>query len=127
MEIGKNIKKIRNIRGLTQGELAKKAHISRSYIGDIEGGRYNPSFRTLIALAAALKVDIASFIDGSPLIERHPDDLAQDRIREKAYADAIDSLSKRKEICILIEAANLSTKKDVLRAIKFLEALNEVN
>lgn len=63
MSIGKKLREIRNARGLTQHELAQKANISRSYLGDIEGDRYNPSVDTLRDLADALSVHLSVFFN----------------------------------------------------------------
>ena len=41
--LGDNIRDARKKAGLTQMELAKATNLSRSYIGDIEKDRYNPS------------------------------------------------------------------------------------
>lgn len=43
---------------LTQQELAEKTKLSRSYIADIEAGRYIPSVKSLIAIASVLKLDL---------------------------------------------------------------------
>lgn len=64
--IGKNIKNKRKLKGLTQQELADKSSISRSYLGDIEGGRYNPSIETLDDIAHALGIHITSLIGEEP-------------------------------------------------------------
>lgn len=54
MSIGQKIKEARKRRGLTQAQLADAAQISRSYLGDLEGDRYNPSVDTLQKIASAL-------------------------------------------------------------------------
>lgn len=56
MTIGDNIKKVRKSRKITQHELAKETGLSRSYIGDLENDRYNPSTKTLDMLAKKLDV-----------------------------------------------------------------------
>ena len=53
-----NIKKHRESNGLTQEKLAEKAGISANMVNDIEGGRTWISDKTLVSLAAALKVEI---------------------------------------------------------------------
>lgn len=40
--------------GLSQAQLARKSHVSRSTINRIEQGRLNPSIRTLESLARAM-------------------------------------------------------------------------
>jgi len=62
-EIGANIKKIRNLKGLTQEELAHLANLDRSYIGKLENGQKNISIQTMILIAKALDVDIRSFFN----------------------------------------------------------------
>lgn len=56
--IGSIINKHRNEMKLTQQQLAKKASLSRSYIADIEAGRYSPSVKSLISIANVLKLDL---------------------------------------------------------------------
>lgn len=51
--IADRIKTARKEAGLTQAQLAEKAGISRSYIGGIELGSYNPSVNTLIRISKA--------------------------------------------------------------------------
>ena len=54
MSIGKKIKEARKKKGMTQVQLSDAARISRSYLGDLEGDRYNPSVDTLQKIAAVL-------------------------------------------------------------------------
>ena len=60
--IGMKIRNARKDAGLTQAELAKKTSLSRSYIGDIEKDRYNPSVATLRAIADATGVPVESIL-----------------------------------------------------------------
>lgn len=62
LEIGKKVRKLRNSRGLTQHDLANKSNISRSYLSDVEGGRYNPSIETLKDIANALGVQLIELL-----------------------------------------------------------------
>jgi transcriptional regulator with XRE-family HTH domain len=57
--IGEMISNKRYELELTQLELAHKCGLSRSYIGDIEAGRYMPSVRSLISIASALRLDLS--------------------------------------------------------------------
>ncbi len=61
--IGKKIKEARKKSGLTQAKLAEEAGISRSYLADAEAGRYNPSVKTLLSIAAVCHVDL-NFLTG---------------------------------------------------------------
>jgi transcriptional regulator with XRE-family HTH domain len=48
----------------TQKQLAERAAIQRSYLGDLELGRRNPSVRTLVKVANALGVGVAELLEG---------------------------------------------------------------
>ena len=57
--IGKNIRKIREEKRITQEELAGNAGLNRAYIGYIERGERNPSTETLEKVAKALRVQLS--------------------------------------------------------------------
>lgn len=67
MQIGANIRSLREKRGLKQIELAAIAGISNTFLSDIENERVNPSIKTLSKLATALGIDIDwdIFLSGS--------------------------------------------------------------
>lgn len=72
MSIGDKIREARKAAGLTQVELAKKTSLSRSYIGDIEKNRYNPSVTTLQLIAAATGTTTAFLLDGAEMVDPAP-------------------------------------------------------
>ena len=56
--LGKRIRELRKKKGLTQEELGARAGISYKYLGSIERGLENPSFRHLTKIARALGVEL---------------------------------------------------------------------
>lgn len=56
--IGEIIRNARRIKDLTQSELAKEAAISRTYLSDIECGRYTPSVNKLVRISIVLDLDL---------------------------------------------------------------------
>jgi len=56
-KIGKNIKKIREQRHLTQETLAEKSGISQDYLGKIEVCINRPGLKTIFKLSKALDVE----------------------------------------------------------------------
>ncbi|WP_040209818.1 helix-turn-helix domain-containing protein [Clostridium polynesiense] len=56
--IGQTIAEKRKKLNLTQHELAEKTDLSRSYIADLEAGRYTPSIKSLVAISAVLELDL---------------------------------------------------------------------
>jgi transcriptional regulator with XRE-family HTH domain len=61
--MSKQIRKLREARGLTQVELAEKAGITQAYLSALENGtRTNPKLDLLRDLAKALKTDVAELL-----------------------------------------------------------------
>ena len=60
VEIGKNIRAIRESQGLSQEELAELVEIDRTYIGGIERGERNVASLNLIRIAIALNTEVGN-------------------------------------------------------------------
>ena len=56
--IGAEIRKARSIKKLRQIDLANEAGISRTYLSDLENGRYMPSIETISNIAKILNIDL---------------------------------------------------------------------
>ncbi|MBX9587816.1 MAG: helix-turn-helix domain-containing protein [Hyphomonadaceae bacterium] len=54
--VGRNTRKIRLAKGLTQEQLAERSGFSQQYISDLERGCRNPTVVSLYELAQALGV-----------------------------------------------------------------------
>jgi len=54
---GRNVRRWRKKRGMSQEDLALEAGMKRSYLSDLERGTRNPTVRALGRLAAALSVE----------------------------------------------------------------------
>jgi len=66
--VGRNVKRIRQDRGLTQEELAERSGFSQQYISGLEQGRRNPTIVSIYELATALGVSHMELV--SPTEER---------------------------------------------------------
>lgn len=62
-KIGKRIKELRALKGLSQEELAARADIDRTYVNSVENGKRNISIVNIEKIAKALKTDLAVFFD----------------------------------------------------------------
>ena len=58
-KLGCNIKKYRNMLGLSQQELADKTKLSLNFIGKIEVSFSRPSLDSLIKIADALEITVS--------------------------------------------------------------------
>jgi transcriptional regulator with XRE-family HTH domain len=70
-ELGTKLGALRAERGLTISELAQSAEVSSGFISQLERGRGNPSFMTMMKLSRALDVPIGTFFLGDDH-EPHP-------------------------------------------------------
>ena len=59
---GRAVRELRACRELSQEELGFRAKLHRNYVGALERGEINPTFKTLRALAAGLEVELSSLI-----------------------------------------------------------------
>lgn len=57
-KLGVNIKRIREAKGMTQGDLCRKLEIDRAYMSNVENGNKNPTLATIEKIAKALGVSI---------------------------------------------------------------------
>jgi transcriptional regulator with XRE-family HTH domain len=64
--VGRNVKRIRQEKGLTQEQLAETSGFSQQYISGLEQGRRNPTVVTLYELAIALGVSYLDLLQPSP-------------------------------------------------------------
>jgi transcriptional regulator with XRE-family HTH domain len=60
--VGRNVRKLRQAKGLTQEQLAFEAKLDLTYVGGIERGRRNPSLSVLVRLAEALHTTPANLV-----------------------------------------------------------------
>ncbi len=63
-EFGRRVREARRQLGLSQEELGERAGLHRTYIGHVERGEVNPSFKNVLLVAQALQVDPGDLIAG---------------------------------------------------------------
>lgn len=63
MIVGKNVRKIRQQRRMTQEKLAFEAEIDLTYVGGIERGKRNPSLMVMARIAEALSVPLTKLMN----------------------------------------------------------------
>lgn len=66
--LGSRIQRARKKRGWSQEDFAYRANLDRSYMGGVERGERNLSFKKLCAIAAALGCDVGSLTRGLPAL-----------------------------------------------------------
>jgi len=68
--VGKKLKAIRKERNVTQKQLAEGTNYSKSYIGDIETERTQPSLKALMAIVEFLGAEPRDFFESQCCFER---------------------------------------------------------
>jgi transcriptional regulator with XRE-family HTH domain len=64
---GKNVRRLRRAKEMSQETLAEKADLHRTYITSMErGGGRNPSIRAVDRIAKALEVSISALFEHPP-------------------------------------------------------------
>jgi transcriptional regulator with XRE-family HTH domain len=107
MNLGESIRKIRQARGLSQGEMQKRTGILRSYLSRVENGHTVPSLATLQRLASAMGVALADFFagegEGASSSAAMPSDTASQYLGElKSYLPQL-STQQRQELLEMVK------------------------
>ncbi len=63
-DIGKNLKRLRLAKGLTQDELAELLFVTRQTVSNYENGRSRPDIETLMTIAEILETDVNTVLYG---------------------------------------------------------------
>lgn len=61
-KLGRNVRRLRQQRDLTQEQLAFDAQIDLTYVGGIERGKRNPSLLVMARIAKALSVPLTKLL-----------------------------------------------------------------
>ena len=62
--LGKRIYLNRKRIGLSQEDLSTHASVDRTFVGRIEQGKANPSFKTMYKISKALKMRLSELLQG---------------------------------------------------------------
>ncbi len=65
--LGERVRSARKAKGLSQEDLALESNTATSYIGGVERGQRNPSFKKLCAIARTVGCDVGSLCRDLPL------------------------------------------------------------
>ena len=61
-KLGKNLKRIRTSKGISQGDIARSLEVSRGFVSNIENGKTNPTLATITKLAKAVGVSVSELM-----------------------------------------------------------------
>lgn len=58
IKLGRNLKRIRTKKDISQGDIARTLKVGRSFITNIENGKTNPTLATIARIAKAVGVSV---------------------------------------------------------------------
>ena len=61
-KLGKNLKRIRTAKGITQGDIVRKLGMGRGFISNIENGKANPTLSTIAKISQTINVSFGELI-----------------------------------------------------------------
>jgi transcriptional regulator with XRE-family HTH domain len=64
--VGRNVRRFRQQRGLTQEQLSEKSGFTQQYLSGLESGRRNPTIVSIYQIALALEVDHVALVTAAP-------------------------------------------------------------
>lgn len=63
IKMGLHIRKLRELQGISQEQLAAEAEIPYSSVNEIESGKTNPTIASLMALAEGLELPLSELLN----------------------------------------------------------------
>ena len=72
-DIGKNIKSIRQAKGITQDAMAEALFVTRQTVSNYENGRSRPDLDMLLRISEVLETDVNTIIYGPPIPQSKKD------------------------------------------------------
>ena len=61
-KLGKNLKRIRTAKGISQGEISRILKVDKSFVSNIENGKTNPTLATISKIAKAIGVSVGELM-----------------------------------------------------------------
>jgi len=61
-KLGKNLKRIRTSKNISQGEIGRRLEVDKSFISNIENGKTNPTLSTIAKIAKAVGVSVGELM-----------------------------------------------------------------
>jgi transcriptional regulator with XRE-family HTH domain len=61
-KLGRNLKRIRTAKGISQGQIGRILEVDKSFISNIENGKTNPTLSTIAKIAKAVGVSVGELM-----------------------------------------------------------------
>lgn len=116
MDLGNAIKKVREVKGLSQKEIALSCKMDQAHYSRIENGKTDPSFSIVVRIAKALGVELHELFNvDSNYKELHTHD--KSLIDKLTMIEQLDKKEKQAFFIVLDAFVNKKRLKDALAAV----------
>ena len=61
-KLGKNLKRIRIAKGISQGEISRILKVDKGFISNIEAGKTKPTLATIVKIAKAIGISVGELM-----------------------------------------------------------------
>lgn len=112
--VGKQIRKLRSARNMTQDELAERLFVSRQTVSNYETGKSNPDIDMLVRIAQVFETDVNCLIYGPPV---SPD---RRRDRRRAVILAVATAALAVAMAFLVPWAKRFTQQTFVSSPSFV-------
>lgn len=110
MEMGKKIKAIREMYGLTQSDMAKIAGVSVASVSAWELGDKKPKTLAVVNICSTFGYDVASFTDSSRSLEEDP---------------LVGVVAKDQDGNVMLTQNKIRISQEELKFLKLFRSINE--
>ena len=121
MEIGRKLKKLREDRNLSQGDVEKRTGLLRCYTSRVENGYTVPSVDTLEKYARALEVPLYRFFTDEEAVKNlallpkngngnHWGERGKERNELRQFAKALSKMNPRKQKLLFAMAQRMANQ-----------------
>jgi transcriptional regulator with XRE-family HTH domain len=121
MEIGRKLKKLREDRNLSQGDIEKRTGLLRCYTSRVENGYTVPSVDTLEKYARALEVPLYRFFTDEEAVKglglapqngngNHWGERGKERNELRQFAKALSKMNPRKQKLLFAMAQRMANQ-----------------
>lgn len=120
-EIGKIIKKARELKGLKVLDLSREVNVSSGRVSDIEAGRYYPTLKTLEKFMKALDIPYTKFFN-----DKNKEDIfSKSDSRLIKYVKVLETIEKDSDFSDFI--LHFTENRETFKNLKYTQILKELS
>jgi transcriptional regulator with XRE-family HTH domain len=88
-EVGERLRRLRQDRGLSLSELARRSGVGKGTLSELETGQRNPTLETLYALTTALEAPLSTVVGPAPVQGAAVHAVLTDRVQDAAAVSEV--------------------------------------